>query len=98
MSNWYYPWYSYITPVNFWMQGHIDEGRAEFDMSSWGRRRAKWQHHKAKGSIELLKEGEMPLPSYTWLHPQARLSVEERAALANFFSDLDPGKVGREER
>lgn len=82
-----YPWYSYITPVNFWMQGHIDEGRSEFDMSSWGRRRAKWKRHKAEESIELLKAGAMPLPSYTWVHGEARLSADEREALIDFFTE-----------
>lgn len=96
-----YPWYSYITPVNFWMQHHIDEGRAEFDMSSWGRRRDKWQRHKAKESVEMLEEGEMPLPSYTWVHPQARLSDAERNALMGFFKGLMPAgesEEGKEER
>ncbi|MBX2973112.1 MAG: heme-binding domain-containing protein [Flavobacteriales bacterium] len=83
-----YPWYSYITPVNFWMQSHIDEGRAEFDMSSWGRRRAKWQRHKAEESVELIEAEEMPLPSYTWVHGDARLSAAQRTALMHFFSGL----------
>lgn len=83
-----YPWYSYITPVNFWLQGHIDEGRGEFDMSSWGRRRAKWQRHKAEESEELIGAEEMPLPSYTWVHGDARLSTEQRTVLAEFFRGL----------
>jgi len=93
-----YPWYSYITPLNFWMQDHIDEGRAEFDMSSWGRRRAKWQRHKAEESVEMINEGEMPLPSYTWVHGEARLNTAQRSALAAFFERLkaaipeEPGK------
>lgn len=86
-----YPWYSYITPVNFWLQGHIDEGRAEFDMSSWGRRRAKWQRHKAEESVEMIEAEEMPLPSYTWVHGDARLSAAQRTALAQFFTDLKDG-------
>ncbi|HRF82168.1 MAG TPA: heme-binding domain-containing protein [Flavobacteriales bacterium] len=83
-----YPWYSYITPINFWMQDHIDEGRAEFDMSSWGRRRAKWQRHKAEESAEMISEGEMPLPSYTWVHGEARLNAAQRSALEDFFLGL----------
>lgn len=83
-----YPWYSYITPINFWMQDHIDEGRAEFDMSSWGRRRVKWQRHKAEESAEMISEGEMPLPSYTWIHGEARLNTTQRSALTDFFLGL----------
>lgn len=83
-----YPWYSYVTPVNFWLQSHIDEGRAEFDMSSWGRRRAKWQRHKVEGSVELLEAEEMPIPSYTWVHGDARLSMAQRTMLTDFFNGL----------
>ncbi len=83
-----YPWYSYVTPVNFWMQSHIDAGRAEFDMSSWGRRRAKWQRHKAEESVELIEAAAMPLPSYTWVHGDARLSAAQRTMLIDLFDDL----------
>lgn len=83
-----YPWYSRITPVNFWLQHHIDEGRAEFDMSSWSRRRAKWQRHKAEESVELIEQEEMPLPSYTWVHGTARLNTTQRHVLATYFSGL----------
>lgn len=83
-----YPWYSRITPLNFWLQDHIDEGREEFDMSSWGRRRAKWQRHKAEESAELIEQEEMPLPSYTWVHGAARLDPTQRKLLADFFTGL----------
>lgn len=83
-----YPWYSRITPINFWLQDHIDEGREEFDMSSWGRRRAKWQRHKAEEAVELIEQEEMPLPSYTWVHGAARLNTAQRKVLANYFNGL----------
>lgn len=30
-----YPWYAYVTPVNFWLQDHIDEGREVLNYSRW---------------------------------------------------------------
>lgn len=92
-----YPWYSRITPINFWLQDHIEEGRAEFDMSSWGRRRVKWQRHKAEESVELIDQEEMPLPSYTWVHGEARLNPAQRQVLSTFFSalrDAIPAEAG----
>ncbi len=83
-----YPWYVSITPVNWWMQHHVDEGREEFNMSEWGARTAKWQRHKAEESVEMVKEGEMPLDSYTWGHPEARLTDAQRALLTLYFSEL----------
>ncbi|MCB9184601.1 MAG: heme-binding domain-containing protein [Flavobacteriales bacterium] len=83
-----YPWYVSITPVNWWMQHHVDEGREEFNMSEWGARKAKWQRHKAEESVEMVKKREMPLDSYTWGHPEARLTDAQRQALASYFSGL----------
>lgn len=83
-----YPWYVSITPVNWWMQQHVNEGREEFNMSEWGGHKAKWQRHKSEEAVELVKKGEMPLDSYTWGHPEARLSDGQRAALTSYFSEL----------
>ncbi len=83
-----YPWYSYITPVNFWLQQHVNEGREELNMSAWGDRSEKWQRHKAKESVEMLEEGEMPPLSYTLMHRNADLSADQRARLIAFFQGL----------
>lgn len=83
-----YPWYVNITPVNWWLQQHVNEGREEFHMSAWGGHKAKWQRHKAEEAVELVKKGEMPLDSYTWGHPEARLSDAQRVALTTYFTGL----------
>ena len=83
-----YPWYASITPVNFWLQHHVNEGREEFNMSAWGEHTAKWRHHKASEARHELQEGEMPLSSYTWMHGEAKLSEAERKQLIDYFSGL----------
>ena len=83
-----YPWYSYVTPVNFWLQHHINEGRDEFNMSEWGARSAKWRIKKLKRAAHELKEGDMPLPSYTWLHGEAQLTNAQRRSLIDYFAGL----------
>lgn len=83
-----YPWYMNITPVNWWMQHHINESREHFDLSAWGRVSEKRRAHWAEEAMEMLSEGEMPLPSYTWTHADARLTDGERKALIDFFSAL----------
>ena len=80
-----YPWYSYITPVDFWLQHHVTEGRDELNMSTWAGRSEKWQRHKAKEAVEMLEDGSMPTPSYTWLHREAALTDDQRGMLVAFF-------------
>lgn len=83
-----YPWYARITPVNFWLQHHINEGREEFNMNAWGTKSAKWRDHKKKDAIRELEKNEMPLDSYTWIHTEARLSEADRDSLVAFFKGL----------
>jgi hypothetical protein len=83
-----YPWYSNITPVNFWLQDHIDEAREELNFSQWGTYSAKRITRKIKEIDEEVSEGEMPLLSYTWLHAQARLTDVQRQELVAFFQAL----------
>ena len=45
------------------------------------------QHHKMEETVEMVKEEEMPLPSYTWTHTDARLTNEEQIAIHNFINN-----------
>jgi len=83
-----YPWYSYITPVNFWLERHVDEGRDELNLSEWGAHKEKWQRHKAREAVEMLQDGSMPPDSYTLLHGEARLDEAERRELIALFEEL----------
>jgi len=73
-TNW--PWYSNVAPVSWLVQKDVEQGREEVNFSEWGRRR-----QEAEDAAETLIDSEMPPFGYTWLHPTARLSDIERAAL-----------------
>lgn len=77
-----YPFWTYITPVNFWVQHHVEEAREELNFSRWDLFAGT---HEASESGEHIAGGEMPLPSYAWLHPSARLTDAQRAELTAWF-------------
>jgi hypothetical protein len=77
-----YPWYAYITPVNFWLQDHINEGREALNYSEW-KKYAGSEHARESG--EELMEGEMPPVNYARMHDHARLTAEQTAMLAQWF-------------
>lgn len=79
-----YPWYSRISPVSWFMYNHIQEGRRELNFSIWGTYSPKRKAKKLEEICEQVKEKEMPLPSYTWLHRDAALSDEEISTLCNW--------------
>ena len=84
-----YPWYAYITPVNWWLQkSHIEHGRHHVNFNEWGTYSAEDRAEVVEEGLELLKEGEMPVPSYTWLHADARLADSTRHELVAFFAAL----------
>ena len=69
-----YPWYNNVTPVNFWLAHHVDEGKEELNFSKWSSYSLKRKDHKLEEVIEMVEEKEMPLPSYTWTHKEAKLT------------------------
>ena len=79
-----YPWYSNITPVNYWLNHHIEEGKEHFNVSDWEGLSVERKDHKIEEVIEVLEENEMPLNSYTWAHPEAKLSEAQKAAVINW--------------
>jgi hypothetical protein len=79
-----WPWYSKVAPVSWWIAHHIEEGREHLNFSEWGALAPDRQDHKLEEVVEYVENGEMPLPSYTWMHAGARLTDEERQALIDW--------------
>lgn len=79
-----YPWYAEIQPVAYWLASHVEEGKRKLNLSTFTKRSVAVQNHKFEEIIEMVKEGEMPLNSYTWTHSDARLSEQQRQTLVNW--------------
>ena len=80
-SNTRYPWYNNITPVNYWLASHVKDGKKHFNMSDWKDASLKKRDHKLDELIEMVEKEEMPLPSYTWTHSEAKLTDDQRASI-----------------
>lgn len=81
-----YPWYSYVQPLGWWLQHHMEEGKEHLNFSDFTSRRIASQNHKFEEIIEMVKSKEMPIPSYTWMgmHKEAKLTDEERSKLTSW--------------
>ncbi|WOD44260.1 heme-binding domain-containing protein [Hwangdonia lutea] len=79
-----YPWYNSITPINYWLAGHIEHGKKEFNMSNWEGNSIKRKDHKFEELIEMVEAKDMPLNSYTWSHTEAKLSDAQIKAVVNW--------------
>ena len=87
-NNTRYPWYSNIQPVDWWMNGHIKKGKKGMNLDEFTNQRLRYQYRKMEDIIEQLKEGEMPLNSYTWIHKNAILSPDEKKILTNWANSI----------
>ncbi|WP_207492294.1 heme-binding domain-containing protein [Aridibaculum aurantiacum] len=83
-----YPWYANVQPVAWWLDDHIQEGKKELNFSEFAGYRLRRQYHKFEETIEQVKEGEMPLDSYTKLHSEAKLTQQERELLVSWAGNM----------
>ncbi|MDX1942068.1 MAG: heme-binding domain-containing protein [Saprospiraceae bacterium] len=81
-----YPWYASVQPVAWFLNDHVVDGKRHLNFSEFTNRPIAVQNHKFEEVIEMVKEKEMPLPSYTWLglHSDAKLSDAQRETLINW--------------
>lgn len=87
-----WPWYSNLAPISWLIQRDVDNGRAAFNVSEWGMGRKTEGREAAK----LVQEGEMPLPIYLPLHPEARLSAQEKQEFIQGLIATFGGEAGGE--
>jgi hypothetical protein len=73
-----YPWYAGVQPVGWWLAHHVNEAKGELDFSTFGVYNTKRAARKLDAIADQVEQGNMPLRSYTWMHPDARLTVEQR--------------------
>jgi Haem-binding domain len=83
-NNTRYPWYWQIQPVTWWMNSHIKDARRSVDFSEFLSYPARKQYKKIEDINEEVKQGDMPLFSYTIIHRSARLSDDQKLLVANW--------------
>lgn len=79
-----YPWYNSITPVNYWLDEHVNDGKKHLNFSKWNEYSLKRKEHKMDELYEEVEKGEMPLDSYTWTHADANLTQEQITAIVTW--------------
>ena len=83
-NNTRWPWYSHVAPVRWFVVDHVDQGRGDLNFSEWGNYSKRDQSHHLDEMCELAGEGEMPLSSYTPLHPGSKLTTADIKALCDW--------------
>lgn len=80
-NNTVYPWYAEFQPVAWWLNDHVLEGKRKMNFNEFDGYRIARKYKKMEECIKEVKEGAMPLPSYTWIHKEAILTETEKQTL-----------------
>ncbi|HCE58083.1 MAG TPA: cytochrome C [Prolixibacteraceae bacterium] len=74
-------WYDRISPVSWMINKHVTEGKKELNFSEW----ATLDDYDKIGALEDIRQeveqAKMPLKSYVMMHPEAKLSEEQKKSL-----------------
>ena len=79
-----YPWYSRVAPVSWLVARDVRIGREELNFSQWAQLSKRKKIRALTSIAEEIDEKEMPLPIYTIMHPEARLSDDQRSAIISW--------------
>jgi len=79
-----WPWYSRVAPVSWLIVSDVNDGRRHLNFSEWAaydRSKAAKKMHEIDEEVSIKA---MPISSYTLLHPEARLSDQERTIVTDW--------------
>jgi hypothetical protein len=79
-----WPWYTNVAPVSWWLSNHVSDGRRSMNMSEWSKLPNDRQERKLRQICDEVQDGNMPLSSYTPMHPAAKLSDQDKKTLCDW--------------
>jgi len=91
-----WPWYARVAPSSWLVTGHVMKGRGDVNFSEWpvfDREKIANNFHDIAKQVE---RGKMPLWSYLLLHPEARLSPEEKKQVVDWAREQESAAGGLE--
>lgn len=84
-----WPWYSKVAPVSFLVASDVRNGRKRVNFSEWDKYDEKKKEKKLEHIIDMVEEGEMPLPNYLIMHSDAKLDPTRIKALKDWVAGND---------
>ena len=86
-NNTRYPWYINIQPFGWVLANHIKNGKENLNFSEFGYYSKRKQANKLKSIALSVNDGSMPLPSYTIMHTDAKLSEENKKLITDWVAN-----------
>lgn len=80
-----WPWYSKISPVVYLINSDVEEGREHLNFSEWGDYSISVMMEMLEDIEKEVMDDEMPLWIYLPMHPEAKLSGEDKEMFAGWI-------------
>ncbi|HEV2863443.1 MAG TPA: heme-binding domain-containing protein [Pyrinomonadaceae bacterium] len=93
-----WPWYSNVSPVSWFVADHVEEGRREMNFSRWGGYTERQREGRLRAVCGTVREGFMPLNSYTLVHRGAALTPDDAKALCDWAASEEARLSSSRER
>ena len=87
-NNTIYPSYSKLQPVKWWLADHVNSGKRHLNFDEFNSYSREKKLEKLDEIVETVKEGEMPLASYTVIHQDAKLSASDQAEIEKWINEI----------
>ena len=87
-NNTSYPWYVNIQPMGWMMAKHIKNGKENLNFNEFGTYSKRKKSNKLRAIETSIKDGSMPLSSYTIIHMDAKLSSENKKLITDWASNI----------
>jgi hypothetical protein len=81
-----WPWYSNVAPVSWLVIDHVNHGRSHLNFSDWAQYTPADAEKLIEKSCKLARDGSMPMPSYLWMHHDARLDTRDIELICDWAS------------
>jgi hypothetical protein len=89
-------WTAYVAPVSWLVVRDVHRARDAYNLSEWGRMDPEDRAELPREMVEEVEDGEMPLPAYLLVHPEARVTAEGLATLRAWAGPAPGEEAGDE--
>lgn len=89
-----WPWYSWIPPASLLIRKDVENARQHVNFSNWQSYTPQRQRDLLSRIGSLVRNGQMPLVRYVWLHREAVLTAQDRTQIYR-LSRAERKRLGR---
>lgn len=86
-----YPWYSYVAPVSWLVARDTKLGREELNFSDWANNDKMNKAKYLDDIIDEVSDGGMPMAIYPIMHPEAKLTKNDRQMIVDWAEEYAEG-------